>query len=112
MKIPRKILVIARIAALPTVTASLFAADSWKLPPETVKLKPGPGVELATGQCLLCHSADYIGTQPRLTRAGWEASVKKMKEKYGAPIPADKTAALVDYLVANYGKADPAPAAK
>ncbi len=103
MKTPLKIFIIAATGLL-AVAASLLAADAWKLPPETVKLKPGAGVELATGQCLLCHSAEYIGTQPRLTRAGWEASVKKMKEKYGAPIPADKSTALVDYLVANYGR--------
>jgi len=104
MKVFRKLLVITALAVLLPAVAPLPAADAWKLPPETATLKPGPGVELVTGQCLLCHSADYIGTQPRLSRAGWEASVKKMKEKYGAPIPADKTSALVDYLVANYGK--------
>lgn len=87
-----------------------WAADAWVLPPETAKLRPAPGVEIATAQCLLCHSADYVNTQPRLTRAGWEASVKKMKEKYGAPIPADKTTNLVDYLTQAYGK--PTPAAK
>lgn len=84
------------------------AADAWVLPAETAKLKPGPGSEVATAQCLLCHSADYVNTQPRLTRAGWEASVKKMKEKYGAPIPADKVTNLVDYLTQAYGKPTPA----
>ena len=95
--------------ALGATAGSLTAAETWKLPPETARLKPGPGVELATGNCLLCHSADYISTQPRLPRAAWEASVKKMKEKYGAPVPADNTQALVDYLVKNYGAV---PAAK
>lgn len=97
------------LTALCVSALALNAAEAWKLPPENARLKPGPGVELATGQCLLCHSADYISTQPRLPRAAWEASVKKMKEKYGAPVPADKTQALVDYLVKNYGAA---PAAK
>jgi len=109
MKIRSTLLAGAWMALVCSSPGGLFAADAWKLPPETVKLKPGPGVELATGQCLLCHSADYIGTQPRLTRAGWEASLKKMKEKYGAPIPPDKTAALVDYLVTHYGRENPAP---
>ncbi|MBL9170517.1 MAG: cytochrome c [Verrucomicrobiales bacterium] len=83
------------------------AADAWLLPPETAKLKAGPGVELATTHCLLCHSADYVSTQPRLTRAGWEASVKKMREKYGAPIPAGQVTNLVDYLTQVYGKPTP-----
>jgi hypothetical protein len=75
----------------------------FALPPETARLKAGPGAELAAAQCLLCHSADYIGTQPRLTRAQWKAAVQKMREKFGAPIPADKVEALVDYLTASYG---------
>jgi mono/diheme cytochrome c family protein len=93
-----------------TTAVLLCAADlKLTLPPETVRLNPAPGAELATAQCLLCHSADYISTQPRLTRAAWKASVEKMRQKYGAPIPADKIEPLVDYLVKNYGQ-DTAPA--
>jgi mono/diheme cytochrome c family protein len=80
------------------------AERQWKLPPEIAKFKPGPGEALATGQCLLCHSADYISTQPPFDRAGWTASVQKMREKYGAPIPTNQIDALVDYLVKTYGK--------
>ena len=61
----------------------------------------------STGQCLLCHSADYIANQPRLTRQAWKAEVTKMKLKYGAPIETNNVDLLVDYLVKNYGK--PAP---
>ncbi len=81
------------------------AADrNWKLPPETARLKPGSGAEIATSQCLLCHSADYISTQPRLDRAAWSASVQKMREKYGSPLPTNQVDAVVDYLVKTYGK--------
>jgi hypothetical protein len=80
------------------------AADhGWKLPPETAKLERAPGVELATAQCLLCHSPDYISIQPPMTRAAWTATVTKMKEKYGAPIPAENIEPLVNYLVKTYG---------
>jgi mono/diheme cytochrome c family protein len=85
------------------VFAAPAAETRLTLPPETAKLKPGEGAELATAQCLLCHSADYIATQPRLVRPAWKASVQKMQQKYGAPIPADKVEALVDYLTRNYG---------
>ncbi len=81
----------------------LQAAERFSLPPETAGFKAGPGVELATSQCLLCHSADYVSTQPRLSRAAWKASVLKMKDKYGAPLPDEKVDALVDYLVKTYG---------
>ena len=75
----------------------------FPLPPETSKLKPGPGAELATAQCLLCHSADYISTQPRLARAAWKATVLKMQQKYGALIQTNNVDALVEYLARGYG---------
>lgn len=83
-----------------------FAADEkrdWKLPPETAKLERGEGVELVAAQCIVCHSLDYISTQPRMNRAGWTATVTKMKEKYGAPIAPENVDKLVTYLVRTYG---------
>jgi len=73
------------------------------LPPETGVFKPGPGSELANGQCLTCHSVEYVVTQPPMQRAAWAASVKKMREKYGANIPEETVEPLVSYLTANYG---------
>jgi len=81
----------------------LQAAEQYSLPPETAGFKNGPGVELAIAQCLLCHSADYVSTQPRLSRTAWKASVVKMRDKYGAPLPEDKIEAMADYLVKTYG---------
>ena len=83
-----------------------IAADkNWQLPPETTTLKPGRGSELIAANCLLCHSADYISTQPRLSQAGWKAAVDKMRLKYGAPIATNKVDDIVKYLVLNYGPA-------
>ena len=82
------------------------AADkNWQLPPETTRLKPGRGAELIAANCLLCHSADYISTHPRLPQAGWKAAVDKMRLKYGAPIATNKVDDIVNYLVLNYGTA-------
>jgi mono/diheme cytochrome c family protein len=79
------------------------AADkTFKLPPEISTLKTGPGLELVQANCLLCHSADYISTQPRLTAVQWRASVLKMQAKYGAPIATNNVDALVEYLAKNY----------
>ncbi|HEV7403195.1 MAG TPA: cytochrome c [Chthoniobacteraceae bacterium] len=83
------------------------AAPLITLPPETATLKPGAGAEVATGQCLVCHSAQYISTQPVMPRAFWKASVEKMQKKYGAPIPDDQVALLVEYLVHTYGSEKP-----
>ena len=94
------------IFSLCTLSAiTLLAADAkFTLPRETTALKPGPGAELVTAQCLICHSADYISTQPRLTGPQWQASVTKMQQKYGAPITTNSMDRLVYYLVKNYGR--------
>jgi sulfite dehydrogenase len=84
--------------------AALGAAEvQFVLPPETAAFKMKPGVELALANCAICHSADYISTQPSLNRAQWTASVQKMQQKYGAPIATNQVDRLVDYLVKNYG---------
>ncbi len=80
------------------------ASDSWKLPAEETRLKPGAGAELVKANCLLCHSTDYISTQPALTRDQWKATVLKMQQKFGAPFNAEKMDPVVDYLVKSYGK--------
>ncbi len=85
---------------------SLTAADkvvSIQLPAETAAYKEAPGVELARGHCVTCHSADYASSQPPMPRKFWEGAVKKMKEKYGAQIPDNIAALLADYFTAAYG---------
>ncbi len=79
-----------------------LAADAWKLPAETAKLKEGPGAPLANANCALCHSAEYISTQPPLSRAAWKATVEKMRLKYGAPILTNNVDAIADYLSTSY----------
>jgi sulfite dehydrogenase len=74
-----------------------------ELPPETASFKPAAGAEIANGQCLICHSVDYVTMQPPMARAFWTASVKKMREKYGSTLPDDQVEPLVGYLTANYG---------
>ena len=77
-----------------------FSSFVW--PVESGTYKPGAGAELAQSLCITCHSSEYVSTQPPLPRKFWEATVKKMKEKYAAPLPADNTA-LIDYLTSAYG---------
>lgn len=101
----------AALAGLVSAWVALGTAaadDAWKLPPEKTVLKPGAGRELVLGQCVACHSADYMTTQPPLDRTAWTASVEKMRSKYGAAIPTNVAPAIVDYLAAQYGpKAGP-----
>ena len=80
------------------------ADEAWAMPAEETRLKPGSGSELVKMNCLLCHSTDYISTQPPLTRDQWKATVTKMQQKFGAPYNADKIDPVIDYLVKSYGK--------
>jgi cytochrome c551/c552 len=74
-----------------------------ELPLETAAFKPGPGSELANGQCLICHSVEYVTTQPPMPRPFWAAEAKKMRDKYAAPLPDEQVQPLVSYLTRNYG---------
>jgi cytochrome c5 len=98
----------SRVALLAIAVLMLGAATSRTvsitLPTVTVPLKPGPGMEVVNANCRTCHSAEYIYTQPRLTRAQWTAEVTKMKAAYGAPIADGDVNTIVDYLVAQNGK--------
>ena len=84
-----------------------FAGDAWQLPPENPVLKPGEGLASVTGNCVLCHSVDYISTQPPLLRAQWTATVEKMRAKFGATIATNQVPGIVEYLATAYGRKDP-----
>ena len=73
------------------------------LPPETSAFRVVSGAEIAMAQCLQCHSAEYITTQPRLGRNAWRASIEKMRSKYGAVVAPETEVALLEYLVGTYG---------
>jgi sulfite dehydrogenase (cytochrome) subunit B len=97
---------------LPAVAAGLVAAATlaagakpidYAAPSETATFRPGPGVEAAEAHCAVCHSADYVSTQPpHRGRAFWQAEVAKMRKVYGAPIEEGDVAKIVDYLAATY----------
>ena len=97
--------VLAATAIVPDVPkANPHAADPWVLPVGEPALPEGEPAAPIRRHCALCHSFDYIATQPRLSRTGWAASVEKMRAKYGAPISTNDVPALVNYLVKNHGK--------
>ncbi|MDB6117777.1 MAG: Cytochrome c [Verrucomicrobiaceae bacterium] len=83
------------------------APVSITLPVEVAALRNAPGAELAAMHCMTCHSAEYINSQPSLTRTAWKASVEKMRGKFAAPIPEDQVEKLADYLAAIYGMPEP-----
>jgi len=80
------------------------------LPPETGTFKNAPGITLVNGQCLTCHSVEYVQMQPPLSLKAWTAEVVKMQQKYGAPVPTNAIPDIAAYLAVNYGTGLPAEA--
>jgi mono/diheme cytochrome c family protein len=81
------------------------APVSYKLPEETAAFKPGPNLDTVQSNCTVCHSADYIQTQPRgpkYKKDFWQAEVTKMVKVYGAPIADADVPKIVEYLAATY----------
>ena len=105
-----RLFTLALLPAIGAITAlslgSLTAAPvKYKLPEETVALKPGPNLEVVKNNCTACHSVDYISTQPRgpkFKKDFWQAEVTKMIKVYGAPIDDADVPKIVDYLTATY----------
>jgi sulfite dehydrogenase len=90
-------------AVLSTLSTAASASSDW--PPETLTYRPSelPGYALVRQHCLTCHSAHYVAYQPPSPRAYWDATVKKMKNTFGAPLDDKDIPAMVDYLTETYG---------
>lgn len=105
MRASRHILIatVAVLSIIPWIT--LGKEVSIELPAETGTYKQAEGVQLAQTFCMQCHSTEYTVIQPPMPAKFWDAEVKKMRDKYAAPIPAEMDAKLVEYLVKAYGVA-------
>jgi hypothetical protein len=96
---------IAMVAAVGIASFGAQAADKLTLRSVTVDLPAGdrmfpegPEVDAATNNCLACHSAGMVLTQPALPKAVWAAEIDKMRNIYKAPIDAKDVDAILDYL--------------
>ena len=75
-----------------------WAKVTVDLPVSQTAFPPGNGADIANGQCLICHSADMVLRQPPLTQDEWTGEINKMRNSFGAPLPADQVDALARYL--------------
>jgi mono/diheme cytochrome c family protein len=71
---------------------------SVDLPASQVSFPPGDGSVIANAYCLICHSAGMVLRQPPLTQDEWSSEINKMRNAFGAPLPADQVEALAKYL--------------
>jgi cytochrome c553 len=77
--------------------------------PESDMAFPGGAVASAiNNNCLICHSAGMVLTQPRLSGTQWNEEVAKMRDAYHAPIASTNVDAIVGYLTSLHGAARPA----
>jgi mono/diheme cytochrome c family protein len=80
------------------VASRQWAIVRVKLPGADEPFPPGMGADIAISQCLICHSAGMVLTQPPLKKDEWRAEIMKMRSAYGAPIPDDQVDGLSEYL--------------
>jgi sulfite dehydrogenase (cytochrome) subunit B len=89
---------------------AVAAPKSITLPPDTATLRPSslPGYAKAQADCTVCHSAEYMLTQPpNAGRPYWDAMTKRMKAVFKAPFDEADIPQIVDYLSATYGNQKP-----
>ncbi|HKQ16571.1 MAG TPA: cytochrome c [Steroidobacteraceae bacterium] len=86
-------------AALVVLLATGLAAAGE----ESIRLQDAPDRDLVVARCAVCHSVDYVQMNaPVLDRAGWQKSVRKMIDQFGAPISEEDANRIVEYLAAHY----------
>lgn len=83
--------------------ATLTLKTSSVTLPDPLHQFKGEGADIVNNNCLACHSAEMIQTQPKLNAAVWTVEVNKMINVMKAPIDKADVAAIVKYLVTNYG---------
>ena len=67
--------------------------------PDPGRMFPGDSkADAINNNCLACHSAGMVLTQPALSRAEWQSEVEKMRSTYKAPVEESDVLAIVDYL--------------
>jgi len=87
----------ALLAALALVGTPAFADE------DSIRLHDGSGRDLTAGRCAICHSLDYLpNNAPVMDRTGWQKSIQKMRDKFGAPITDEEAQQILDYLAGSY----------
>jgi cytochrome c5 len=78
--------------------AFVLKSVSVELPTSDITFAGGAAADAINANCLSCHSAGMVLTQPNLAKAAWAAEVDKMIHTFKAPIDQRNATAIVDYL--------------
>jgi len=99
----RRLSTVSLLIAAPIGAAAIGMAAMASSPEEFTQLEDGPARELTVGRCMVCHSLEYIpGNAPAMNRAGWQKTIQKMRDRFGAPITDAEAQRILDYLDARY----------
>ena len=94
----RNRILVAVAAALTAGAAAEAAAGE-----DTLTLREGAARDLASARCAVCHSLDYIpNNAPVMDRTGWQKTIQKMRDRFGAPMTDQEAQQILDYLAGNY----------
>lgn len=90
----------SEVASASSVSGNGFTLTSTSIEPpaDDATFPPGPHVDVVNQNCLSCHSASMVLTQPALKPEQWTAIVEKMRDVYKAPIAAGDVPAITAYL--------------
>lgn len=109
------------IVAVTLFAAALCSLSAWADAPQQLKsvkvdlpfgdrmFPGGSAADAINNNCLTCHSAGMVLTQPRMSQAAWQAEVDKMRQTYKAPIADEDVPKIVDYLAKLGDPSAPAP---
>jgi cytochrome c5 len=86
---------------------STWAKVAVDLPTSGTAFPAGNGADIASAQCLMCHSAGMVLRQPPLTQDEWAGEINKMRNSFGAPLQADQVEVLAKYLRGIQGRQSP-----
>jgi hypothetical protein len=89
---------VARAPSVATARGVTLQSVSLDLPNSDRSFPGGAAADAVNNNCLTCHSAGMVLTQPLLSRAAWQAQVDKMRGFYKAPIDPKDVDAIVSYL--------------
>lgn len=99
------------MVGLPYGADAIEESPALRLPSDPISFQQGSGSTIASTYCLICHSAEYIYTQPPHPEERWTEIIKKMKHVFGCPIPDEQISTLAQYLL-NQNNVQPVPVTK
>lgn len=93
---------LAALLALPLSVAAAQPAVEKSLEPAGKPATMDSGAELVRAHCSACHSLALVA-QNRMSREGWQNTIRWMQEKQGLWDLGEAEAVILDYLERNYG---------